>query len=155
MPKALALETLKQFRIIYGAARQHFNEIEATCGISGSQVWLLSEIASNPDLGVTQLAENLSIHQTTCSLLLKKLVLKDFVVKTKLTEDHRKVVLVVTASGRALLDKAPKPVDGILPEVLATMKMTDLNNLKTSLEKVTSKLDSKTSDLANHPLADL
>ena len=73
MHTTLAKQALKQFRIIFGAVRHHFRDIESTCGISGSQLWLLHEIASHPELGISRLAENLSIHQSTCSLLVEKL----------------------------------------------------------------------------------
>ncbi len=155
MQNSLAKEALKQFRIIFGAVRQHFREIESTCGISGSQLWLLHEISTHPELGVSRLAENLSIHQSTCSLLVEKLVKKQLVKKQRLTEDQRKVGLLVTAAGHAVLAKAPQPVDGILPQVLASMEMDALKNLKTSLELVVSKLDTKSGTMGNHPLADL
>ena len=71
-----AKTVLKQFRIIFGAVKQHFRKIEATCGISGSQLWLLNEIAMYPELGISKLAERLAIHQSTCSLLVEKLVKK-------------------------------------------------------------------------------
>ncbi|MGP1716211.1 MAG: MarR family winged helix-turn-helix transcriptional regulator [Methylophilus sp.] len=155
MQNSLAKEALKQFRIIFGAVRQHFREIESTCGISGSQLWLLHEIATHPELGVSRLAENLSIHQSTCSLLVEKLVKKQLVKKQRLTEDQRKVGLLVTPAGHALLAKAPQPVDGILPQVLATMEVDALKNLKASLEMVVSKLDTKAASMSGHPMADL
>lgn len=155
MQNTLAKEALKQFRVIFGAVRQHFREIESTCGISGSQLWLLNEIATHPELGVSRLAENLSIHQSTCSLLVEKLVKKQLVEKQRSTIDQRKVGLLVTATGHAVLAKAPQPVDGILPQVLAAMEMDALTNLNSSLGMVVSKLDSQTTALDNHPLADL
>jgi MarR family transcriptional regulator, organic hydroperoxide resistance regulator len=155
MQDSLAKEALKQFRVIFGAVRQHFREIESTCGISGSQLWLLHEIASHPELGVSRLAENLSIHQSTCSLLVEKLVKKQLVEKQRLTEDQRKVGLLVTAAGHAVLAKAPQPVDGILPQVLATMEIQALQNLNTSLDLVVAKLDDKGGDLAHHPFSDI
>ena len=49
---AMALIVLKQFRLIYGSVRQHFREVEHNCGVSGSQLWLLHEIARTPGVGV-------------------------------------------------------------------------------------------------------
>lgn len=155
MQNLLAKQALKQFRIIFGSVRQHFREIEATCGISGSQLWLLHEIASHPDLGVSRLAENLAIHQSTCSLLVEKLVKKQLVQKQRLSEDQRKVGLIVTAAGHATLAKAPQPVDGILPQVLATLDVDTLNGLNASLELLIAKLDAQSKLHAEQPLADL
>ncbi len=155
MQNSLAKEALKQFRIIFGTVRQHFREIEASCGISGSQLWLLHEIATHPELGVSRLAENLAIHQSTCSLLVEKLVKKNLVEKQRLSEDQRKVGLIVTAEGYSVLAKAPKPVDGILPQVLATLDLDTLQNLNVSLNLVIGKLDAQSNALGAQPLSDL
>lgn len=155
MQNTLAKDALKQFRIIFGTVRQHFREIEASCGISGSQLWLLHEIATHPDLGVSRLAENLAIHQSTCSLLVEKLVKKQLVEKQRLMQDQRKVGLLVTEAGRAVLAKAPQPVDGILPQVLATLDTEALNRLNDSLKIVINKLDSQSNTLADQPMGDM
>lgn len=155
MQNSLAKDALKQFRIIFGTVRQHFREIESSCGISGSQLWLLHEISTHPDLGVSRLAENLAIHQSTCSLLVEKLVKKQLVEKQRLAEDQRKVGLIVTPAGQAVLAKAPQPVDGILPQVLASLDIPALENLNSALTMVINKLDNQSNTLADQPLADL
>lgn len=155
MQNSLAKDALKQFRIIFGTVRQHFREIESSCGISGSQLWLLHEISTHPDLGVSRLAENLAIHQSTCSLLVEKLVKKQLVEKQRLAEDQRKVGLIVTPAGQAVLARAPQPVDGILPQVLASLDIPALENLNSALSMVINKLDNQSNTLADQPLADL
>ncbi len=155
MQNLLAKEALKQFRVIFGTVRQHFREIEASCGISGSQLWLLHEIANHPELGVSRLAENLAIHQSTCSLLVEKLVKKQLVEKQRLSEDQRKVGLIVTQAGKMLLANAPKPLDGILPQVLTTLDTETLQSLNTSLKTVINKLDGQSDALSNQSLAEV
>lgn len=155
MQNSLAKDALKQFRIIFGTVRQHFREIEVSCGISGSQLWLLHEIATHPELGVSRLAENLAIHQSTCSLLVEKLVKKQLVEKQRQTQDQRKVGLIVTTAGQAVLAKAPQPVDGILPQVLATLDTEALKSLNNSLKMVIGKLDGQSNRLANQHMADM
>ena len=155
MHTTLAKQALKQFRIIFGAVRHHFRDIESTCGISGSQLWLLHEIASHPELGISRRAENLSIHQSTCSLLVEKLVKKQLIEKQRLTADQRKVGLLVTAAGKEVLAKAPQPVDGVFPQILATMDANALQSLNSALEQVIIKLDAKTTGLSDQHMADL
>ena len=41
----LSVQVLKKFRIIFGSVRQHFREVEKTCGVTGSQLWILQEVA--------------------------------------------------------------------------------------------------------------
>lgn len=55
MTSPLVLETLRKFRVIIGAVRQHSRALETACGISGAQVWILATIADTPDITVSQL----------------------------------------------------------------------------------------------------
>ncbi len=155
MQNSQAKSVLKQFRVIFGTVKQHFREIEVACGISGSQLWLLNEIATYPELGVSRLAENMAIHQSTCSLLVEKLVKKQLVAKQRLSEDQRKVGLMVTEAGKAVLAKAPQPVDGVLPQVLASLAQSELASLQSSLNLVIAKLNSESDCLSSRPLADM
>ena len=66
-PPQLALEVLQQFRVIYGSMRQYFREMEESCGLTGSQMWVLQEVQRSPEIGVSELAARIGIHQSTCS----------------------------------------------------------------------------------------
>ena len=79
----LPLEVLQQFRVIYGTMRQYFRTIEQCCGLSGSQMWILQEVERTPSIGVTELAQRLGIHQSTCSQLVEKLVSQHYLEKQK------------------------------------------------------------------------
>lgn len=153
--QAIAMEVLRQFRIIFGAIRHHFSEIESACGISGSQLWLLQEVARCPDIGVSALAKLLSIHQTTCSLLVDRLVKAGYVKKTRSTKDQRRVGLTVTTAGRGLLRRAPGPAEGMLPMALRTLPDVGLRTLHVNLAELIGNMQAKDAGFADVPLADL
>lgn len=162
--KDLSLQVLKQFRLIYGSAKHQFRHIEKKCGISGSQLWLLQEIAKSPGIGLSELAKRLSIHLSTCSILVAKLKDKKLVVKNRSEADERRVGLVATASGQELLLKSPGPAEGVLPVILQELSEAELKKLHASLEKLISNLHildgqvpEKMVDLhaAESPLADI
>jgi DNA-binding MarR family transcriptional regulator len=152
---ALALEVLKQFRLIYGTVRRHFRRVEATCGVSGSQLWLMQEIELAPGAGVSELARRLSIHQTTCSLLVEKLVSRGYVRKERSTQDQRRVGLTLSRRAIKALRNAPGPVEGVLPEALAELPKASLQSLSTQLRKVIAELRLRDEKSAGRPLADL
>ena len=102
----LAFAVLKQFRLIYGSVKQHFREVENSCGVSGSQLWLLHEIAHTPGVGVSALAERLSIHQSTCSQLVDKLETRGLVSKQRRPDDQRRVGLQLSDKATAVLAAA-------------------------------------------------
>lgn len=151
----LPLQVLKKFRIIYGSVRQHFREIEKTCGVSGSQLWILQEIGKNPEIGVSDLAERLSIHQSTCSQLVEKLVVRNLVNKERSKEDQRRVGLCLTAKATKILKNAPGPAEGILPEALQALPESALLALDSALIEVIGQLHIHDDKLADKPLSDL
>jgi DNA-binding MarR family transcriptional regulator len=153
--KQLTLDVLKQFRLIYGSVRQHFRQIEETCGISGSQLWMLHELHGAPGIGVSDLAHRLSIHQTTCSQLVEKLVARGFVVKTRSEEDQRRVGLTITRSAAKVLKEAPGPAEGLIPEALMGLSYTTLQSLTTQLGKLIKGLHLQDELAADKPLSDL
>jgi MarR family transcriptional regulator, organic hydroperoxide resistance regulator len=153
--RKLSLEVLKCFRVIYGSVRQHFREVKRTCGISGSQVWILHELAHADGIGVSELAEKMSIHQSTCSLLVEKLVRAGYVKKTRLTTDQRRVELEISKTGRRVLERAPGPHEGVLPEALADLSKNQLHSLHRSLRSVVGALDLQDESAGDRPLADL
>lgn len=151
----LPLQVLKKFRIIYGSVRQHFREIEQTCGVTGSQLWILQEIAQNPEIGVSNLAERLSIHQSTCSQLVEKLVVRNLVSKERSKEDQRRVGLRLTTEATKILKNAPGPAEGILPEALQALPESALIALDNALIEVIGQLRIRDDRLADRPLSDL
>ncbi len=151
----LQLQVLKKFRIIYGSVRQHFREVEKNCGISGSQLWIVHEVAKEPGIGVTELSERLSIHQSTCSQLVDKLVAAKLVSKERNKEDQRRVGLRLTEAALNILQNAPGPAEGILPEALHALPESALLALDKSLVEVIGQLRLRDEKLAERPLADL
>lgn len=151
----LSLQVLKKFRIIYGSVRQQFRDVEQTCGITGSQLWILQEVAKTPDIGVSELAERLSIHQSTCSQLVEKLVSRGLMIKERSKEDQRRVGLCLSEDATKILKDAPGPAEGILPEALQALPESALLSLDKSLIAVIGQLRSKDDKLADRPLADL
>ena len=151
----LSLQVLKKFRIIYGSVRQHFREVEQTCGVTGSQLWILQEVAKTPDIGVSELADRLSIHQSTGSQLVEKLVSRGLIKKERSKEDQRRVGLCVTVEAARLLKNAPGPAEGVLPEALQALPESALLALDSSLMGVIGQLRMHDDKLAERPLSDL
>ncbi len=152
---ALAIGVLKQFRLIYGSVRQHFRRVEEACGVSGSQVWLMQEIGRTPGIGISELARRLSIHQTTCSQLVEKLVGRGHVRKARSREDQRRVGLTLSRRATRALKSAPGPAEGVLPEALAELPDSALETLFRQLQKVIAELHLRDERCAGKPLADL
>ncbi|MEO6421722.1 MAG: MarR family winged helix-turn-helix transcriptional regulator [Candidatus Nitrotoga sp.] len=153
--KQLSLQVLKKFRIIYGSVRQHFREVERTCGVTGSQLWVMQEIANKSGIGISELAERLSIHQSTCSQLVEKIVARNLICKERSKEDQRRVGLRLTEEAEKLIRKAPSPAEGVLPQALHAMSAEAIQSLDMALEQVIKQLQNRDDKLAEKPLSDL
>ena len=151
----LSLQVLKKFRVIYGSVRQHFREVEQNCGVTGSQLWILQEVAKAPDIGVSELAERLSIHQSTGSQLVEKVVARGLIIKERSKEDQRRVGLRLTADAVKTLKNAPGPAEGILPEALNALPESSLVSLESALVEVIGQLRIRDDKYADKPLSDL
>ncbi len=151
----LAVDVLKQFRVIYGSVRHHFRQVEQACGVSGSQLWLLHEVGRRPGIGVSELAQQLSIHQTTCSQLVEKLVSNGHLVKTRSTADQRRVGLTLTPTASRVLRGAPGPAEGLLPEALLKLPAKRLRSLAVDLGALIGALRVSDQHSAERPLSDL
>lgn len=152
---SLSLDVLQQFRVIYGTMRQYFRLIEQCCGLPGSQMWILQEVERTPAIGVTELAQRLGIHQSTCSQLVERLVGQGYLEKQKAATDRRRVGLVLALSGQALIARLPGPAEGVLPAALASLPEVALKTLNINLAELIKHLQDSDDQFARVPLADM
>jgi MarR family transcriptional regulator, organic hydroperoxide resistance regulator len=151
----LSLQVLKKFRVIYGSVRQHFREVERTCGVTGSQLWVMQEIANTPGIGVSELATRLSIHQSTCSQLVEKLATSKLITKKRSKEDQRRVGLWLSEEAIKLIKRAPDPTEGVLPKALRNLPTETIQILDSAMEQVIEQLQITDESLAEKPLSEL
>lgn len=152
-PEAAA-RVLRRFRVVFNAVKTHFQQVEKQAGIGGAQLWALSVVQAQPDLGVGALAQAMDVHQTTASNLVKALSTLGFVVAHRDGPDRRAVRLRLTPAGEAVLRKAPGPFSGVLPEALAALDPATLARLDQDLGTLMAQLQADEA-AGSIPLADL
>lgn len=131
--RALELRTLQGFRTIFGSARRHDGDVRRIAGISGSQLWALSEIERSAAMSVNELSEVMAIHQTTASNLVNALVERKLIRRVRDVGDQRIVRLHVTTDGKRLLLRAPGPYPGLLVDALRRLNADELTSLRGGL----------------------
>jgi DNA-binding MarR family transcriptional regulator len=149
-----AARVLRRFRTVFNAVKTHFQQVQRHAGIGGAQLWALSLIATQPDIGVGGLATAMDIHQSTASNLLKALLKLELVAAHRDGPDRRAVRLRVTAAGMGVLRKAPGPFAGVLPEALAQLDAQTLARLDHDLGLLMQRLQTD-ERAAGIPLAQL
>ena len=147
-----ALETLKLFRIIFKSSNRHFHDVEKVAGVGGASLWALAEIAEAKDLTVSGLSKAMSVHQSTASNLMDKLVTEGYVIRARSEEDRRVVHLSLTQLGKSILSRAPRPYRGVLPDALMRLNPVTLRVLNDYLSQLIIGMDGKFYDSAFEPL---
>jgi len=147
-------QVLRRFRVVFNAVRSHFQQIEHEVALGGAQVWALSAIRDRPGIGMGELAKCMDVHQSTASNLVKTLLQKELLVAEKDTQDKRHVHLRVTPRALTLLQAAPGPFEGVLPEALGKLDPQTLQRLDHDLGELISLIKADES-AARLPLAQL
>jgi DNA-binding MarR family transcriptional regulator len=146
---------LKQFRVIFRSIKKHFQFIEKKCQVSGSQLWALAVIAETPGIRVTELAEKLSIHQSTASNLIDQMAQKKLLQRERAASDNRVVKLYVTETGDRVVQQAPKPLRGLLLDALEQLPPETLAQLNQCLGDLLQAMKSRDEEASGIPLADI
>jgi DNA-binding MarR family transcriptional regulator len=116
---------------------------------------MLHEVKRSQSIGISDLAARLSIHQSTCSQLVEKLVRGGHVKKARRAADQRRVELKVTVKGDRLLARAPGPAEGMLPEAIAELTGNQIRTLSRGLAYVIAALDMVDETASEKHLGDL
>lgn len=147
-------KVLRRFRVVFNAVRTHFRQVEKQVGLGGAQVWALSLIQANPGIGMGGIAENMDIHQSTASNLIKTLIRKELIAMEKSTGDRRNVELKILPAGAKLLKQVSGPFEGVLPVALSNLSPTTLARMDKDLGKLIELLNADES-AEETPLAHL
>jgi DNA-binding MarR family transcriptional regulator len=131
-----AASVLRSFRLVFNAVKAHFREVEKKTGVAGAQIWALGVVRDTPEIGVSELARAMDVHQSTASNLVRSLVARGLVATERGESDRRLVRLQVTAAGLRVLRRAPGPVTGILPEALSVLDEKTLARLERDLGRL-------------------
>lgn len=76
-------------------------------GISGAQLFVLTELGRTPALSLNELAARTRTDQSSVSVVVTRLVEAGLVSRDRDERDARRLVLHLTPAGKALIDKAP------------------------------------------------
>jgi DNA-binding MarR family transcriptional regulator len=152
-PIVWAYEALKRFRLIFRAVQQHSQWVESCCGVSCAQLWAMAEVSKAPGIKVTELAQTLSVHQSTASNMLLKLEKKGLIQRRRLSSDQRVVCLYLSEAGQKLVAQAPDPKQGLLQHALFELPDPVLASLTENLEMLIETMQIRDEQAAMQPLS--
>ena len=136
-------------RSIVRSLRVNTRAIELKMGISLAQLFVLQQLAERPAESLNELAERTATHQSSVSVVVRRLVLRGFVSRSPSVLDKRRIEIDLTPSGRQLLAGAPVTIQGQLMAALHDMSRDDQIALAGLLERW---LHAANVDIASPPM---
>jgi len=109
-------------RSIVRALRLNTRSIEGKLGISLAQLFVLQQLVDKPAQSLNELAERTATHQSSVSVVVRRLVDRGFVTRVASTSDRRRVHIALTAAGESLLRGAPPTVQSDLIHGMSRMR---------------------------------
>jgi DNA-binding MarR family transcriptional regulator len=98
-------------------------------GVSMAQVHILYTVQRNGEMTMSQLADVLSVSDSNATGLIDRMAERGFVVRERVPEDRRVVVVKVTDAGERLLREVDALSDEILRSVLGRLTPSQLSGV--------------------------
>jgi len=127
-------------RIVQGL-RTSSHVAERELGVSGAQLFILRELASEPGISIRRLSERTLTDPSSVSVVVARLVERRLVTRRTDPLDARRSVLSVSKKGDALLARAPEPFQARLIAALRGMPRARVRELGMTLSELVGALD--------------
>ena len=129
-----ARAVLDAIRRIVRAIRVSSRDTERRVGLSAAQLFVLSRLQTGRAMSLNELADRTLTHQSSASVVVRKLVERGLVQRVTSKNDRRRQELSLTPDGRELLGKAPKAAQDLLVSGLQRMRARELHDLARLME---------------------
>jgi DNA-binding MarR family transcriptional regulator len=127
--------SLDAVRSIVRALRVNTRAIERQIGMSLAQLFVLQELAKREADSLGDLAERTATHQTSVSVVVKRLAERGLLTRVPAHLDRRKVEIAITDSGKEIVGRAPETISSRLLAGLEAMKAEDRARLADLMER--------------------
>jgi DNA-binding MarR family transcriptional regulator len=123
-------------------------------GVSMAQVHIMYTVQRNGDMTMSQLADVLNVSDSNATGLVDRLEERGLVVRDRVPEDRRVVVVKATESGRRLLSEVDALTDEILRSVLGRLDATQLVGVGQAIADLRAAVDAVVeSEEHRHPVS--
>src|SRR5947209_2433945 len=120
---------LDGIRRIVRVLRLASRDAEKRVGLSAAQLFVLQKLAEGGVLSVNDLAHRTHTHQSSVSVVVRRLVDRGFAERERSRADARQAEVSVTPAGKAVLRSAPTAAQGRIIQALEQMDGRDVRTL--------------------------
>lgn len=148
-PDADISRSMDAIRAVVRALRINTRAIELEIGISLAQLFVLQQVAERPATSLNDLAERTATHQSSVSVVVRRLVDRGLVTRRADTADKRRVQIELTPAGEKLLVGAPETIQVRLVNAIVQL---DASERKQLAQLLTKWLDAAGINYASPPM---
>jgi len=124
---------LKSLRQLVHGLRATSHAVEDDLGLTGAQLFVLRELAVEPDVSIRRLSERTMTDPSSVSVVVARLTERGLVNRSRDPEDGRRSVLSVSKRGQAVLERSPEPYQAKLFAALQALPRQRLRQLHLGL----------------------
>jgi DNA-binding MarR family transcriptional regulator len=112
---------LDSLRRVVRSLRISSRAAEKRVGLSGAQLFVLSQLADGGPMSVNDLADRTLTHQSSVSVVVQRLVSAGLIARKSSQKDGRRLELSLTPSGKRAIATGPDPAQNALLDALRKM----------------------------------
>jgi DNA-binding MarR family transcriptional regulator len=133
-------QALDAIRRIISVLRRSSRLVESEVGIGGAQLFVLQQLATAPARSINELAERIYSHQSSVSVVIRRLVKQGLVERRPAPDDRRRRELRLTRAGKRLVARAPVPAQIRLINGLRALSVSQLRTFIRLLDQVVHRM---------------
>jgi len=139
---------LRSLRRIMRSIEVHSRQLAVTHQITAPQLVCLLAVLDQGPLTATAISREMHLSPSTVVGILDRLEEKGWVVRTRIREDRRIVMISATEAGADLARRAPSPLQGRMMSALNALSELERATIALSLERVVSLMEEQVADPA-------
>jgi DNA-binding MarR family transcriptional regulator len=143
VPDIAISEIMQSLRRIFKAIHDYSFEVSDKFGITGPQLWALNTISKNEGLSLGELSEKMYLRPSTITGLVDRLEKRGYVVRDRDQRDRRVVKILLTPNGKALVKRAPNPIQGKMIYGLRSLNRGELRSIYDSIQKLVKIMEAQ------------
>ena len=140
----LTEQIIADFKVTTWAMKCAMSERLVRLGVSMAQFHILVTLQRSGVMTMSRLADLLGVSQSNASGLIDRLEERGFVVRTRVAEDRRIVLVTVTEAGTKLIQENDALSDELLRDVLARLDRAELPAIARATAEVRVALEATT-----------
>jgi len=139
---------MRALRRVIRAVHIHSKKLNLEFGLTTPQLLCLDALEKSTPMTLTDLARAVNLGTSTANGIIDRLEAKKYLTRTRSTEDHRKVYLEITPSGREIILKDPSLLQHRLSESLTQLPESEQMIIADSLEQVVKLMEAEKLDVS-------